>query len=69
MSYGARLTLLKACLASIPVYLMSIIKFPKCAIEAINSKMARLFWMTPKRSIGFTYPISSPYGLKKITGA
>jgi hypothetical protein len=29
MSYEARLTLLKACLASIPIYLMSIVKFPK----------------------------------------
>jgi hypothetical protein len=27
LSYGARLVLLKACLASIPVYLMSIINF------------------------------------------
>jgi hypothetical protein len=44
LSYGARLTLLKACLTSIPIYLMSIIKFPKWAIEAINSQMARFFW-------------------------
>jgi hypothetical protein len=29
MSYGARLLLLKACLASIPIYLMFVIKFPK----------------------------------------
>jgi hypothetical protein len=43
LSYGARLTLLKACLASIPVYLMSIIKFPKWAIKAINSHMAIFF--------------------------
>jgi hypothetical protein len=37
LSYGARLTLLKACLTSIPIYLMSIIKFPKWAIKAINT--------------------------------
>jgi hypothetical protein len=37
ISYSARLTLLKSCLASIPIYLMSIIKFPKWAIEAIDS--------------------------------
>jgi hypothetical protein len=37
LSYGARLTLLKACLASIPIYLMSIIKFPNWAIKAINT--------------------------------
>ena len=34
LSYGGKLTLLKACLASIPVYLMSVIKFPKWAIES-----------------------------------
>jgi hypothetical protein len=44
LSYGARLTLLKACLASIPIYLMSFIKFPKWVIEAINSQMANFFW-------------------------
>jgi hypothetical protein len=37
LSYGARLTLLKACLANIPIYLMSIIKFPNWAIKAINT--------------------------------
>jgi hypothetical protein len=44
LSYRARLTLLKACLASIPIYLMSIIKFSKWAIQAINSQMAKFFW-------------------------
>jgi hypothetical protein len=43
LSYGARLTLLKACLASIPIYLMSFIKFPKWVIEAINSQMTNFF--------------------------
>jgi hypothetical protein len=43
LSYGARLTLLKACLASIPIYLMYIVKFPKWAINALNSQMA-IFW-------------------------
>jgi hypothetical protein len=37
LSYGAILVLLRACLASIPIYLMSLIKFPKWATEAINS--------------------------------
>jgi hypothetical protein len=41
LSYGARLALLRACLAIIPIYLMSVIKFPKWAIEAINSHMAK----------------------------
>lgn len=44
LSYGGRLTLIKACLASIPTYLMSIIKFPKWAIENINTQMANFFW-------------------------
>jgi hypothetical protein len=44
LSYGARLVLLKACLASILVYLMSIIKFPKWAIKAINTQMANFYY-------------------------
>jgi hypothetical protein len=44
LSYGARLIFLKACLASIPIYLLHAIKFPKWAIEAINSQMAKVFW-------------------------
>jgi hypothetical protein len=37
LSYGARLLLLKACLASILIYLLSVITFPKWAIKAMNS--------------------------------
>ena len=44
LSYVGRLTLLKASLASIPIYLMSIIKFPKWAVNMINSHMARFLW-------------------------
>jgi hypothetical protein len=44
LSYAARLTLLKACLASIPIYLMSVIKLSKWATEAINFQMANFFW-------------------------
>ena len=44
LSYEAKLVLLKACIASIPVYLMSVIKFPKWAIKAITSQMAHFFW-------------------------
>jgi hypothetical protein len=43
-SYGVRLALLKSCLASIHIYLISIIKFPKWAIEAINYNMTKFFW-------------------------
>jgi hypothetical protein len=44
LSYGARLALLKACLVSIHIYLMPLIRFPKWAIEAINSQMTNFFW-------------------------
>jgi hypothetical protein len=44
LSYGARLTLLRAYLASIPIYLLSVIKFPKWAIKAINTQMEKNFW-------------------------
>jgi hypothetical protein len=43
LSYGARLTLLKSCIASISIYLLSIIKFSKWVIKAINSQMANFF--------------------------
>jgi hypothetical protein len=44
LSQAARLALLKACLASIPIYLMSIIKFLMWAIDAINSWMGKFLW-------------------------
>jgi hypothetical protein len=42
--YRGRLTLLQARIASIPLYLLSIIKFPKWALAMINSPMANFFW-------------------------
>ena len=44
LSYRARLILLQTCIASIPLYLLSIIKFPKWAINMINSQMAHFLW-------------------------
>jgi hypothetical protein len=44
LSYARRLTLLKACLASIPIYLLSVIKFPRWAIDMINSQMGHFLW-------------------------
>ena len=44
LSYSAKLVLLQACIASIPMYLLSFLKFPKWAIEAIKSQMAHFFW-------------------------
>jgi hypothetical protein len=36
LSYAARLTLIKACLASVPIYLLSFFKFPKWALDMEN---------------------------------
>lgn len=44
LSYAGRLTLLRACLASIPIYLLSIIKFPRWAIDMINTHMGHFLW-------------------------
>lgn len=44
LSYGRRLTLLRSCLASILIYPMSFIEFPKWDIDVINSQMAHFFW-------------------------
>ena len=44
LSTAGKLTLLKSCLVSIPVYLICVIKFPKWAIECINSQMANFLW-------------------------
>jgi len=44
LSYAARLVLIKACLASIPVYLLSFIKFLKWAIRIIHTHMANFLW-------------------------
>jgi hypothetical protein len=43
LSYKTRLILLKVYLASIPTYLMPVIKFSKWAIEVINSQMSTFF--------------------------
>jgi hypothetical protein len=50
LSYAGRLVLLKACLASIQIYLMSIIKFPKWAIKMINSQMSHFLWNNNEES-------------------
>jgi hypothetical protein len=44
LSYAGRLVLLKSCLASIPIYLLSVIKFPRWAIDMINSHMGHFIW-------------------------
>jgi hypothetical protein len=44
LSYKAKIILIKACLASIPNYLLSVIKFPKWALSLINSHIAHCMW-------------------------
>lgn len=44
LSYKGKLVLIHTCLASIPVYLLSFFKFPKWAIELINTQMANCLW-------------------------
>ena len=44
LSYRGRLILIQACLASIPVYLLSFFKFPKWAVNLINSQMSHCLW-------------------------
>jgi hypothetical protein len=44
LNHASRLVLIKSCLASIPIYLLSFFKFPKWDVKAINSQMAHCLW-------------------------
>jgi hypothetical protein len=44
LSLAARVVLIKSCLASILVYLLSFIKFPKWAIKMLNTHMGNFLW-------------------------
>lgn len=44
LSYAGKLVRIKTCLASMPIYLLSFFKFPKWAINIINSHIARCMW-------------------------
>jgi hypothetical protein len=44
LTQAGRLLLIKTRLASILVYLLSLFKFPRWAIDLINSHMANCFW-------------------------
>ena len=52
LSPAARLVLIKTCIASIPVYLLSFIKFPKWAIKLINTQMATCLWDDSADQVG-----------------
>jgi hypothetical protein len=44
LSYRGRIILIKTCLASISIYLLSFFKFPKWALDLINTQMANCLW-------------------------
>ena len=44
LSSAAKRILIQSCLASIPVYLLSFFKFPKWALNLINSQMSNFMW-------------------------
>jgi hypothetical protein len=44
LTRAGRIILIKSSPASMPIYLLSFFKFPKWAIEPINSQMANCFW-------------------------
>jgi hypothetical protein len=44
LNHAAKLELVRSVLASIPLYLLSVIKFPKWAITLINSHMGHCLW-------------------------
>jgi hypothetical protein len=44
LNHAAKLELVRSVLASIPLYLLSVIKSPKWGITLINSKTAHCFW-------------------------
>jgi hypothetical protein len=44
LTQAGRLLLIKSCLASIPIYLLFFFKFPRWAIDMINSHMPNCFW-------------------------
>jgi mannosylglycoprotein endo-beta-mannosidase len=44
LSYGGRLTLINACLSSIPTYAMSMYLLPKTIIKKMDRTRKRFFW-------------------------
>jgi hypothetical protein len=50
LAYSSRLVLVKTCLSSVPVYLISFLKFPKWAIRLIESQMAHCLWNNNEES-------------------
>jgi hypothetical protein len=50
LAYSSRLVLIRTVLASVPVYLLSFMKFPKWAIRLLESQMAHCLWNNDSNS-------------------
>jgi hypothetical protein len=44
LSFEAKRILIQTCLASIPIYLLSFLKFPKWSLQLINTQLANCMW-------------------------
>jgi hypothetical protein len=44
LAYSSRLVLIKSCLASVPAYLLSFIKFLKWVIRLLEAQMGHCLW-------------------------
>jgi hypothetical protein len=44
LNVRSKLTLIQSCIVSIPVHLLAVIKFPKWALNMINSQMSNFLW-------------------------
>jgi hypothetical protein len=44
LTQARRLILIKTCIASIPTYLLTFFKFPRCVVDLINSHMTNCSW-------------------------
>ena len=44
LSFGGRLTLIKACLNSLPIYYLSLFRMPKSVGKTVNSLFQNFFW-------------------------
>lgn len=69
LSLAARALLIKSCLARIPVYLLSVLKFPKWAIKILNSHMGNSLWNNSKNAHNTTLPIGGLWLCAKSLGA
>jgi hypothetical protein len=54
LAYSSRLTLVKTCLAIVPVYLLSFIKFSEWAIRFLESQMTHCLWNNDNDSTNIT---------------